>query len=195
MNSAQLKRAKKEVRRRVRALRDSLSLEEMDRLSDLIADRLLDIPEVREAHTVMAFWSFGSEVRTSALIGRLHEDGVTIALPRIVGGELEAHRYAPGDPITVASFGAGEPSEGEPAPLDEIAVVLTPGIAFDRRGKRIGYGGGYYDRFLLRAPRSLRVGVCFDVQLVESWLPAGDFDLSVDLVVTESVTLRVPRDP
>ena len=75
-------------------------------------------------------------------------------------------------------------------------VIVTPAVAFDRRGRRVGYGGGYYDRFFLRARSdAFRVGAAFGVQLVDGDLPAGHFDLRVHAVVTESEVVRCPREP
>lgn len=193
MNSAELKRAKRAVRRRVLETRDAMPEAERARLGAVVTERFLSLPEVRAAHAVLAFWSFGSEVPTGPLIEALVARGAMIALPRIVGGELEARTYRPGDRVTETTFGALEPAGGtrvEPASID---VVATPGVAFDRGGRRVGYGGGFYDRFLPRTrPDTSRVGVGFDVQLLAEGesLPAGRFDLLVDVVVTELEAVR-----
>ena len=128
------------------------------------------------------------------MIARLADRGARVALPRIVDGALEVRTYAPGDDVTPTAFGAFEPAGGDvldPAALD---AVVTPGVAFDRTGRRIGYGGGFYDR-LLRNTRAdaLRVGVGFRLQLVDDFLPTGSFDVRVDAIVTESETVRCGR--
>jgi 5-formyltetrahydrofolate cyclo-ligase len=93
--------------------------------------------------------------------------------------------YRSGDPVKPSSFGALEPAAGEPVGPEEIDVVVVPGLAFDRRGHRVGYGGGFYDRFLGRLrPDALTVGICFSVQVVDE-VPHGRGDRPVDLVVTE----------
>lgn len=194
MKSGELKRAKRDVRRRVLAARDAMTPADRERLGALAAERFLALPEVRAARTVLAFWSFGSELATRPLIERLHELGVRVALPRIEGGELEAIAYRPGDALRETSFGALEPATGEVLDPRSIDVVATPAVAFDRSGRRIGYGGGFYDRFLARvAPETTRVGIAFAVQLLPAGeaLPAGAFDLPVDVVVTEHETLRI----
>lgn len=194
MKGAELKKAKRRVRAETRALRDAIPLERRERLGSEITERFLALPELGAARTVMAFWSFGSEVPTEGLLRGLHDGGFRIALPRIVEGELQPRTYEPGDPVTMASFGAGEPAGGEPLAPADIDVVVTPGVAFDRHGGRVGYGGGYYDRFFRRARSdALRAAICFDVQLVDEPLPTGPFDVPVDLVVTESDTLRIRR--
>ena len=195
MSSGELKRAKRDVRRRVLAARDALPPNERERRGLEIVRRFLAVPEVTTARVVLAFWSFGSEVSTEPLIAELHGRGTRVALPRIVDGELEAREYRPGDPMTETSFGALEPAEGRVVDPTEPDVVAVPGVAFDRQCRRVGYGGGCYDRYLLRVrARTVRIGVCFGAQLlpVGAILPSGRVDERVDIVVTESATLRCP---
>ncbi len=195
MSSAELKRAKKAVRREVLALRDELAPEERLRLGALVTQRSLDLPEVAAARVVMVFSSFGSELPTGPLIDGLLARGVTVALPRIVSGELEPRTWRPGEPTTRARFGALEPEGGGVVSPDAIDVVVTPAVAFDRSGRRVGYGGGFYDRFFPRMREgALRAGVGFGLQLRERDLPGGAFDLRVDVVITEAETLRCDRE-
>jgi 5-formyltetrahydrofolate cyclo-ligase len=197
LSSGSLKRAKRAVRRSVLAARDAVGPGSRREMAAAITQRFLALPAVQDARVVMAFSSFGSEVATAPLIDALHGRGVVVALPQIVDGDLRPRRYEPGDPMTETSFGALEPSEGAVVDPVEIDVVVTPAVAFDRAGARVGYGGGYYDRFLLATrPDCLRVGVAFGVQILEDGLtlPGGTFDLGVDVIVTESETLRCRRD-
>jgi 5-formyltetrahydrofolate cyclo-ligase len=197
MNSSQLKRAKRRVRREVVAARDAIPRERRIAAGDRVAERLLSLTEVEAAGTVMLFWAFGSEVPTAPMIEGLHRRGVAVALPRIEDGDLVPVGYVPGDPTTMTSFGAREPARKEPIAPRGIDVVVVPGVAFDRRGSRIGYGAGYYDRFLggLRraegdAARAFTVSPAFAVQVLEDDLPVGPFDLPVDAIVTEDETIR-----
>lgn len=148
------------------------------------------LPELRSTRTVMAFWSFGSEVHTSGLIEALHAAGKRVVLPRVDGREVAAVVYVPGDPTTPTSFGAMEPTSAEIVGPTEIDVVVAPGVAFDRNGGRIGYGGGFYDRFLrtVRADTPV-IGLAFAVQLVDE-IPRGEHDRLVDVVVTEEELIR-----
>lgn len=194
MNSAELKRAKREVRRRVLAEREALTAPDRARRSGAVADLALALPEVIRARTLMAFWSFGSELDTSPLLTGLHDRGVTLALPRIVDGELEPRSYRPGDAMTVTTFGALEPARGAPLDPREIDAIAVPAVAFDREGRRVGYGGGFYDRFLPRTRSdAVRIGVAFGCQLLPPGdaLPSAAFDLRVDVVVTETEVLRI----
>jgi 5-formyltetrahydrofolate cyclo-ligase len=194
VRSQDLKRVKREVRRRVLAARDALPETRRDAQAATVAQRLLGLPEVERARTILAFWSFGSELPTMPLIEAFDARGVIVALPVIVEGELEVRTYRPGEPTTVTAFGAHEPAGGRRVDPQEIDVVIVPAVAFDRAGGRVGYGGGFYDRFLPRTrPDAARIGIGSSVQLVDGDLPAGSFDLRVDLIVTPEEVLRCAR--
>jgi 5-formyltetrahydrofolate cyclo-ligase len=189
MSSRELKRAKRRIRREVLAERESVPATARAETGKRIAERFVALPEVQRARTIMVFSSFGSEVPTSPLIERLHERGVVVALPRIEDAELAPLTFAPGDPTTTTNFGAEEPAGGVSLDPSSIDVVAVPGVAFDRRGRRIGYGGGYYDRFLRGLP-AFTVGIAFGLQVRDEDLPAGSFDLPVDAIVTEDESIR-----
>jgi 5-formyltetrahydrofolate cyclo-ligase len=191
VNAARLKREKRRVRRRVLALRDAVPPERRASAGEAIADRFLALPEVERARCVMLFWSFGSEVPTAGIVGRLQARDVLVALPRIEGLDVVPVAYAPGDPTRATPFGAMEPTAGEVIDPRRLEVVAVPGVAFDRRGRRIGYGGGFYDRFLRTTP-ALPVGLAFALQVLDEDLPAGHVDLPVAAIVTEAETIRAP---
>ena len=198
MTSEELKKAKRDVRRRVLALRDALSPEQRQELGDLAVERFLALPQLAGLDVVMVFWSFGSEIGTAGLIRSLLARGIKVALPRIEDSALQPRLWEVGVPTTPTRFGAREPDAGADGPPqvdpEVLDVVVVPAIAYDRAGRRVGYGGGFYDRFLPSTrPDTLRVGLGFDLQLVEGDLPSGPFDSRVDLVVTTSETLSCDR--
>jgi 5-formyltetrahydrofolate cyclo-ligase len=186
----ELKRRKAELRARIRSARDAARDADRARWSREIARRLFGLREILDAATVMAFSSFGSEVDTGPILRRLGADGHSIALPRVEEGRIVAVALGPGVGMRRASFGALEPEAGAPVPPGAIDAVIVPGLVFDRRGFRIGYGGGFYDRFLplLRADAP-RVGICFSLQLVDE-VPRGPGDVPVGMVVTQDEVIR-----
>jgi 5-formyltetrahydrofolate cyclo-ligase len=94
------------------------------------------------------------------------------------------------DDLTISSFGVREPKLTEGIPVDSIDVVLLPGVAFDKQGFRLGYGGGYYDRFLpLLSPHTITIGVAYELQLLQQ-VPTEAHDIPLDLIVTESQILN-----
>lgn len=192
MRSNELKRAKRHARQRVLQQRDALEPERRASMGEAIVERFFAMPEVASARTVLVFWSFGSEVNTAPMLDGLAGRGITVGLPRIANGELEAVRYRPGDPTRPTSFGAREPTGREILPPEVLDVVAVPGVAFDRAGRRIGYGGGYYDR-LLRRTDAIPIAIAFSMQVVDDDLPAGGTDVPVAAIVTDAETIR-PRD-
>jgi len=191
MRASELKRAKRDIRRSVLAARDALGYAARVARSAAIHQRLLTLPEVRDGGVVMGFWSFGSEVATPPLLEAMHARGVRVCLPRIEDGDLVAVAYEPGDPLRETSFGARQPAAGTILAPEVLELVVTPGVAFDRFGHRIGYGGGFYDRFLRRTRRGApRIAIAFDLQVIPQELPVGSFDLGVDVIVTETETIR-----
>ncbi len=189
-SSDRLKRTKRALRRDVIARRDALSERDRAAASLAIADRVAALPEAREARSAMAFWSFGSEVDTAPLIEHWVAGGKTVALPRIEGSDVEPVAFVPGDPTTETSFGAMEPAEGRLLDPSELDLVIVPGVAFDRSGNRVGYGAGYYDRFLRRTrPGVPAVAIAFAAQVVPE-VPTGGTDRRVDAIVTEAEVIR-----
>lgn len=196
MRSHELKRAKRMIRREVLALRDAMPPADREELGRRAVERFLALAPVRAAGTVAAFWSFGSEVPTEPLLRGLHAAGIRTALPRVEGDELRLYAWAPGDPLSATSFGAMQPMDGEPEDPQEVEVVCTPGVAFDTAGRRIGYGGGFYDRlFDACGDAALRVAIAFDLQIVDEPLPQGHFDRRVQLIVTPTRVIEPRSDP
>ena len=191
--SHRLKKLKRRLRDEVRARRDALPAEQRAAASRAIAERVLALPEIEAARTVMAFWSFGSEVDTAPLLEGLVRAEIRVTLPRVEGSDAVPVVYAPGDPVRAAPFGAMEPVGGEPVEPADLDAIIVPGVAFDRGGGRVGYGGGFYDRLLPRKRSDVpAIGVAFSAQLVEL-TPAGPMDRAVDLVVTERETIRLAK--
>ena len=185
-----LKQAKRALRRAVLAERDALSPMERSTGSEAIAERFLGLPEVADARTVMAFWSFGSEVDTAPLIAGLRSRGTTVALPRIEGDHVVPIVATPGAAMTETSFGAMEPAEGRGLEVAELDLLVVPGVAFDRNCDRVGYGGGYYDRLLgMRRDGAAAIAIAFSSQIVEL-VPTGAIDRRIDGVVTELEVIR-----
>jgi 5-formyltetrahydrofolate cyclo-ligase len=189
-----LKAAKRALRREVLAARDALSLDDRAARSGAIVERLLALPEAVDARTVMVFWSFGSEVDTAPLISWLLDDGRTVALPRTEGPEIVPVTYQRGDAVRSTGYGAMEPPFGRVLGAEELDLVVVPGVAFDGRGNRIGYGRGFYDRLLSRRrPGVPAVAIAFGMQVVDA-VPSGGADRRVDAIVTENEVIRTePR--
>ncbi|MFQ6102052.1 MAG: 5-formyltetrahydrofolate cyclo-ligase [Anaerolineae bacterium] len=161
-------------------LRESLSPHEVTSASAALCQRLAGWPVLREAQTVLTYLAFRNEPDLELLFDLLSH--IRWAAPRIEGRRLVLHPYDPTH-LVRHPFGMLEPTADlpvvDPATLD---LVLVPGVAFDQRGGRLGFGGGYYDRFLPTTP-ALRVGVTYDECLADE-LPCGEHDQRMDWIVT-----------
>ncbi|HWC32701.1 MAG TPA: 5-formyltetrahydrofolate cyclo-ligase, partial [Actinomycetota bacterium] len=139
---------------------------------------------------VLLFYSFGSEVDTAEIASRLHDRGVRLLLPYLDETGIEAAEVLPDDDLTPTDYGPKEPTRRTAVDPGEVDVVVAPGLAFDRRGGRLGYGGGHYDRYLARlGARATRIGIAFSMQLLEE-IPTDAGDERLDVVVTDEETVR-----
>ncbi|HEX6256405.1 MAG TPA: 5-formyltetrahydrofolate cyclo-ligase [Euzebyales bacterium] len=182
---------KARVRRELLARRDALAHDVHARASAAVRARLSQLPEVSTARTLLAFASFGSEVALDPFLVDRIALGVGVFLPYIARMSppwLEMMRVTDLDADLVPGrMGIREPVRRgrRPARVDRLDVVVAPGVAFDRAGGRLGYGGGFYDGLLLRLrPETPVIGVAFATQIVDR-VPRDDRDVPVDMVVTE----------
>lgn len=185
-------RAKAALRKRARALRNSIPRDAVAERSARIVDRLLGLPCLAEARTVALFWPIEgrNEVDLTSLDARLRARGSRVAYPSIdPDTRVMTFRFV-ADPAALEEQGLGfrepDPSAPEAAALD---VIVVPALQIDARGHRIGYGAGFYDRALPRfAPPAISVGVCFSFQLVAE-VPVTEGDVALALVVTDERVL------
>lgn len=190
--------SKEALRSTLRARRSALSKEERARADLRIASRLLELPEVVRADCVFTYLSFGSEVDTRFVITWCWEMGKRVCLPRCAAGyTLTWHAVEDLDHLVRSRFGMEEPAAGAPQaqPAGSVySVALVPGLAFDRRGFRLGYGGGYYDRFL-PAFSGVSIGLCRSDLLSDELPSLSEYDYPVDLVVTDNEAIRPAAPP
>ena len=187
---------KSALRADMRRRRAGIPAAERARLAAEAQQRLLTLPRLRKPRVVLVFASFGSEIPTEELIAGLRARGHQVLLPILEGDAMQAVRFEPGDPMVGTTYGPREPAARVPVAPDDIDVVVTPGLAFDRRGRRLGYGGAYYDRYLPHlASRALKVGIGFHHQLVRA-VPADRRDIRLDLIVSDSEVIDCrPKRP
>lgn len=185
---------RKELRRLVLACRDRLPLADRRRKSLAIVDHFWQQPWLAGLHTLFIYVSFRSEVETMPLIRRLLAADKQVAVPLTRTSPPHLEPFLLHDPerdLRPGYYSIPEPDPGlariEPAAIE---AVILPGSVFDRQGGRLGYGGGYYDRFLAAAPAALRIGLAFELQVVKA-VPLAPHDQRLDLLVTEKGVTRV----
>lgn len=188
-----------QLRKDILAARNRLSREEIAEKSAAITRTLLDLDQVRNRRSIFVYVSFRSEVATFDLLDRLIAMGKTVSVPitRIQEKRLDAvHIVNPATDLMPGYCNIPEPKEElcltrQIAP-QEIETILLPGSVFDERGGRFGYGGGYYDRLLEQVPSAARIGLAFEMQIVER-APLKEHDQLLDLVVTEQRIIHGKR--
>jgi len=181
------------LRTEAQTARDTLTESERTKWSRRICYRLIDLPIVRDAEVVFVYMHFRSEVQTGEFIDHCLRQGKVVAIPHTLSEEkrLLSVRITDRQLDTEPGYcGIPEPRPGLLRGADfvpeKIDVAIVPGSVFDRAGGRLGYGGGYYDRFLFReARRAFRIGLAYDMQIVDR-VPVERHDQLMDLVVTES---------
>jgi len=183
--------SKPDLRAHFRALREVLSPEEVSASSLAACRQVAGWSVLHQARTVLTYLAFRNELDLSSLVRTLPR--IRWAVPRIVDQHLIAHEYDP-QRLVAHHFGMLEPDPSLPVVgPDTIDVVLVPGVAFDTKGGRLGFGGGFYDRFLVTTP-AVRVGATYDSCLVDA-LPCQEHDQRVDWVLTPSRLLRCAGPP
>jgi len=191
---APFREAKQAMRTRVAAARDALDPAWRATASEALVRRIAALPTFAAAHTVLLTAPFRSEWNPAPLIDIAIASGKVVALPRVdePARMLEMCRiHDRVRDIRVGYRGLPEPAQGcEHVDATAVDWVLVPGVAFDRAGGRLGYGGGYYDRLLPLLPgRAARVAGAFSAQIVDE-VPAAPHDITMDIVVTEEGVLR-----
>lgn len=158
-----------------------------------VVERALALPEVRDAPAVLAYVSIRSEVPTGDLLRAVLEGGRTLLLPYVADdGALRAAVVSSLDELEPGYRRIPEPRGRIPVAVSAAGAIAVPGVAFDARGGRLGYGGGFYDALLAAAPEVPRVGLAFECQVVEE-IPVTEHDQRVDVVVTEERAIRCAR--
>ena len=162
-------------------------------LSREIQDRFLATAAFADAECLALYASVHNEVGTDAVAEAVLAAGKQLAYPRVENEQLSFIRTAGPEFLAPGFFNVPEPVTGEVLPAEAIDVCVVPGVAFDFSGHRLGYGRGYYDRFLARCPeRTQRIGFAYEFQLVDA-LPAQAHDQLVNHVITEKRILDFPR--
>ena len=175
---------KKEVRRAIRDLKRAVPFEEKLRRSEAIMHKVELLPQFEQAKTLLLYWSMDDEVQTHSFVERWYREK-TLLLPCVDGNDLRLRQYTgPECMVAGEQFGIGEPTGEEFTRLDEVEMIIVPGVAFDRHNNRMGRGRGFYDRLLSSTPSALKVGVAFDFQMLDE-IPVEPFDIPMDKVVTE----------
>lgn len=179
-----LRQAKQQLRESVVRMTRQLGDEVRAAASRRLCDRLMSVGAVQRAHTIAVYRAVGHELDPAAAMAAMEARGIRTLLPRMIDGRI--HLAPSGDPglLVAGHHGIPEPASGS-VPLDEVDVVVLPGVAFDLDGGRLGRGGGHYDRLLAMLPADVvRIGLAHTGQMVTR-VPRGEHDELLDILVTD----------
>ena len=173
---------KKVLRRLVREKKRVLSAEQILNASRHLAELFCATEQYAAADTIYGYMPYNQEVRTELILERALADGKRVAIPKVYGDVMRFIYIEDFSGLEKSDMGIPEPVSDEPVAADEKALVLMPGLAFDEQGHRIGYGGGFYDKFLAAEPDHPTVALCYDFQMFPQ-LETDTFDIPVDRVL------------
>ena len=174
---------KNELRDYIRRHKRAMTREQIEEKSARLCRMFLETDAYRNAKTLYGYLPYNQEIRTTPIIEQALADGKRVALPKCYERGVMNFIYIQHlSQVAKGYCGIPEPIDDGPLGDDETALVLMPGMAFDREGHRIGYGGGFYDIFLEKEPNHPTVALCYDFQLLEH-LETDPHDIPVDLVL------------
>ena len=178
--------SKKDIRKRVLEKRNQITDKEWEERSHSIYKKVVTHPFFLQADAIFCYIDYRREVGTHAIIEQAWKLGKKVAAPKVDGDEMEFYYIQSFMDLQEGFKGIPEPRQIHPA-KDEQVLVIMPGAAFDMKCNRIGYGKGYYDKYLRVHPNAKTIAIAFELQMVES-IPAETYDICPDILITEEET-------
>lgn len=173
---------KTELRKAIREKKRAMTEEQIVRKSEALGRLFVKSEEYRNARSIYGYLPYNQEVRTVPMLEQALRDGKRVAVPKCYGDEMRFIWMEDLSKVEKGYANIPEPIADGPVADDETALVLMPGLAFDPQGHRIGYGGGFYDKFLAREGNHPTLALCYDFQMVDH-LETEEFDIPVDKVL------------
>jgi len=170
------------LRNAIRAQKRAMTEAQIQSASEELGRLFLASEQYKNAKTVYGYLPYNQEVRTVPMLQQALRDGKRVAVPKVYGDEMRFIYLADLSQVEKGYSGIPEPIADGPVADDPTALVLMPGLAFDAQGHRIGYGGGFYDRFLAQEPNHPTLALCYAFQMLP-FIETEDFDKSVDCVL------------
>ena len=170
------------LRRQIREQKRAMTEEQINAASARLGELFAATEQYRNAKTIYGYLPYNQEVRTVPMLEQALKDGKRVAVPKVYGEEMKFIYITDLTQIEKGYAGIPEPVADAPVADDPAALVLMPGLAFTKSGDRMGYGGGFYDKFLAAEPSHPTVALCYGFQMVDQ-LPTEQYDIPVDLVL------------
>lgn len=177
---------KKEIRSQIREKKKAMTEAQIEAASEKLGNLLRETELYKNASTIYGYLPYNQEVRTTPMLRQAIQDGKRVAVPKCYGDEMRFLWLENLDAVAPGYCGIPEPIADEPVADDKTALVLMPGLAFDPQGRRIGYGGGFYDKFLEDEPDHPTIALCYGFQMFDH-LEVDAYDIPVDQVIWADV--------
>jgi len=177
---------KKALRAEIKAKKRAMTEEQIAATSDALARQLYAHPAYKEAKSFFGYLSYNQEVRTMPMLERAQKDGKRVAVPKVIGDTMIFIWLDDLSRIELGYCNIPEPIDNGPEAIDETALVMMPGLAFDPTGRRCGYGGGFYDRYLEQHPNHPTIAMCYGFQMFDH-LDTDPHDIPVNYVLSQEV--------
>lgn len=174
---------KKAIRKEIKAKRDALTVHQMQEASKAVNEKLFARPEWQAAGSIFVYVSYNNEVDTYSIIAKALETGKRVFVPKVDGEEMHFYEIADVDAdLACGAYGIMEPiTQGRD--ISHEGLMIMPGVAFDENRNRLGYGGGYYDRYLSWPNTHYKIAIAYELQMVES-VPTEECDVKPDCIIT-----------
>jgi len=177
------------IREEIKEKRRSISEINRERKSHQIFDKFISLPELKEVTNLLVYISHTEEVVTHFMVKRLLQSDITLYTPKVEGDTLIACRLDHWEDLEFGAFGILEPKEViEIKHPSEFDIIMVPGVAFSKKGDRMGQGKGFYDRYL-KESTAVKVGLAYDEQILDE-LPTEEHDVPMDIIITDSTIIR-----
>ena len=173
---------KKQLRCQIREKKRAMTQEQIESASARLGELFAASETYKQAKTIYGYLPYNQEVRTVPMLERALQDGKRVAVPKVFGDEMKFIYMTDLTQVKKGYAGIPEPVSDGPVADDPTALVLMPGLAFDKEGHRIGYGGGFYDKFLAEEPGHPTLALCYAFQMLPK-IETEEFDVPVDCVL------------
>lgn len=173
---------KNELRAYIRQQKRNMTEQQILSASESLAEQFYACQLYQKADVIYGYLPYNQEVRTVAMLQRAMADGKRVAVPKVYGDTMKFIYLEDLSLVEKGYAGIPEPISDGPVANDPTALVLMPGLAFDKQGNRMGYGGGFYDKFLASEPEHPTLALCYAFQMVEQ-IPTEEYDIPVDVVL------------
>ena len=177
---------KKALRAEIKAQKRAMTEAQIAATSEALAQQLYAHPAYKEAKSIFGYLSYNQEVRTMPMLEQAQKDGKRVAVPKVIGDTMIFIWLDDLSRIELGYCNIPEPIDNGPEAVDETALVMMPGLAFDPTGRRCGYGGGFYDRYLEQHPDHPTIAMCYGFQMFDA-LETDPHDIPVNYVLSQEV--------